>query len=89
MAATSVAGAPIVQNATIAAVSTSPCSVICIMPASRLARIGVPSRRISISGSVKAKGINKNIATAIAVRRVIDQSRPLSTLALQRGQWAV
>ena len=39
-----------------------------------------------ISGSVKANGISSSMAIAMAVRRVIDQSRPLTTLALQRGQ---
>jgi len=41
----------------------------------------MPSRRISTSGRLKAKGISTSIVTAIAVRRRIDQSRPFWILA--------
>ncbi|EIR61619.1 hypothetical protein YPPY36_2151 [Yersinia pestis PY-36] len=46
----------------------------------------MPSKRILIRGSVKANGINSNMAQAMAVNRVSDQSRPLVIWALQRGQ---
>ncbi len=86
MPATSVTGAPMVQNATIEAVSTSPCWVIWITPSSTLALMRMPSSRISTSGNENAKGINTIMVAAIAIRRVIDQSRPLRISALQRGQ---
>lgn len=75
-----------VQNATMLAVSGSPWRLICQMPSSKLASMRVPSRRMLISGSVKANGISSSMVIAMAVRRVIDQSRPCTTLALQRGQ---
>ncbi|MNH67181.1 hypothetical protein D3C76_1513870 [compost metagenome] len=75
-----------VQNATMLAVIGSPWRLICQMPSSRLASIRTPSKRMLISGSLKAKGISSNMVTAMAVSRVIDQSRPLTTFASQRGQ---
>ncbi|MNT81120.1 hypothetical protein D3C72_2206810 [compost metagenome] len=75
-----------VQKATMLAVNGSPWLLICQMPSNRLALIFVPSRRMLINGSLKAKGISNSMVTATAVRRVIDQSRPFTTLALQRGQ---
>ncbi|MNL37766.1 hypothetical protein D3C87_1599300 [compost metagenome] len=89
MAATSTIGAPTVQNSTIAPVSGSPCRVICQIPISRLASIRTPSRYSLSSGSLQAKGISRIMVTAIAARRVNDQSRPSRILASQRGQYAL